>query len=178
MSKYFDELEFLYQKISLQEADEQLEIAETGADVNEPGLDSETPPPEEEQGVNNAAEQDAAYMNDGEQEYPEEPSDVAVDEISRNRKLFSLYNELLTYGTYFLENISNVSLDMLNDEQVKKVLVDISDMKQTIQKIKDYILLQYAKYPYQRNLYVYIVLRTELMTEVKIIREVLKDEEK
>jgi hypothetical protein len=48
MSKYFDELEFLYQKISLQEADEQLEIAETGADVNEPGLDSETPPPEEE----------------------------------------------------------------------------------------------------------------------------------
>lgn len=177
MSKYFDELEFLYQKISLQEADEQLEIVETGADVNEPGLDSEIPPPEE-QGVNNAAEQDAAYMNGEEQEQSEEPSDVAVDEISRNRKLFSLYNELLTYGTYFLENISNVSLDMLNDEQVKKVLVDLSDMKQTIQKIKDYILLQYAKYPYQRNLYVYIVLRTELMTEVKIIREVLKDEEK
>lgn len=177
MSKYFDELEFLYQKISLQEADEQLEIAETGADVNEPGLDSETPPPEE-QSVNNAAEQDAAYMNGEEQGQPEEPSDVAIDETSRNRKLFSLYNELLTYGTYFLENISNVSLDMLEDEQVKKVLVDISDMKQTIQKIKDYILLQYAKYPYQRNLYVYVVLRTELMTEVKIIREVLKNEEK
>jgi hypothetical protein len=41
MSRYFDELDFLYENLRLLEADRQLEIAETGADVNEPGLDSD-----------------------------------------------------------------------------------------------------------------------------------------
>jgi hypothetical protein len=86
-------------------------------------------------------------------------------------------NDLQVFGTYFLESVKNVALDMIDSEvaaKIKKLKLDISD---TVNKIKRYLLDSYVNNDYQRNLYIYVLLRTELLTEVKILRKSLLDEE-
>jgi hypothetical protein len=111
----------------------------------------------------------------------DQPQDdnVPIDEVSRNKKLFDLFNELLTYSKYFQENIRNLATDMLDSESLKNIIKLKFDLNNTVKKINDYMLGQFPKYPYERSLYVYITLRTEIMTEVKLIRDLLlRDDEK
>ena len=178
MNKYMQDFEYLFQ---LTEADRQLEIAETGADVNEPGLDQD--PAEFDQSntdnqdpnTENIADQDADYMS--QQNVGNEQPEAPVDEVARKKRLFELMNDLQVFGTYFLESVKNVALDMIDSEvaaKIKKLKHDISD---TVNKIKRYLLDSYVNNDYQRNLYIYVLLRTELLTEVKILRKSLLDEE-
>jgi hypothetical protein len=47
---------------------------------------------------------------------PEEGPASQVDETEKKKKLFNLMNELLVYNKYFLNNVNDLSIDMINDE--------------------------------------------------------------
>lgn len=176
--KYMRDFEYLFQ---LTEADRQLEIAETGADVNEPGLDQDPAEfdPNAQEGMEQSempADQDADYMS--QQNVEEEQPEAPVDDVARKKRLFELMNDLQVFGSYFLESLQNVALDMIDSETCQHIKKLKFNVQETVNKIKRYLLDSYVKNDYERNLYIYVLLRTELLTEVKILRKNLLEDEK
>lgn len=189
MSKYYEDFEMLFQ--SLLEADPNTQIADAGSDVAEPGLDqdpyaqefqddasfNQNPDPNADPNMMQDGENyggDADYMQDPP---PEEGPASQVDETEKKKKLFNLMNELLVYNKYFLNNVNDLSIDMINDENFYQIGKLKDRLTQVNVKLQKYLLDNFVNSEYNRSLYIYILLRTEVLTLVKLLRDLLKIDE-
>ena len=190
MSKYYEDFEMLFQ--SLLEADPNTQVADSGSDVAEAGLDQDPYAQEFQDDASfnqngdpnadpNAMPQggenyggDADYMQDPP---PEEEPASQVDETEKKKKLFNLMNELLVYNKYFLNNVNDLSIDMINDENFYQIGKLKDRLTQVNVKLQKYLLDNFVNSEYNRSLYIYILLRTEVLTLVKLLRNLLKIDE-
>lgn len=190
MSKYYEDFEMLFQ--SLLEADPNAQVADSGSDVAEAGLDQDPYAQEfqDDESFNqngdpnadpNAMPQDgenyggdADYMQDPP---PEEGPASQVDETEKKKKLFNLMNELLVYNKYFLNNVNDLSIDMIDDENFYQIGRLKDRLTSVNVKLQKYLLDNFVNNEYNRSLYVYILLRTEVLTSVKLLRNLLKIDE-
>lgn len=189
MSKYYEDFEMLFQ--SLLEADPNAQVADAGSDVAEPGLDqdpyaqefqddesfNQNPDPNADPNMMQGGENyggDADYMQDPP---PEEGLASQVDETEKKKKLFNLMNELLVYNKYFLNNVNDLSIDMIDDENFYQIGRLKDRLTSVNVKLQKYLLDNFVNNEYNRSLYVYILLRTEVLTSVKLLRNLLKIDE-
>jgi hypothetical protein len=98
---------------------------------------------------------------------------VEVSESKKMAKLFDLFKDLLNYSSVFHETLTTINIDILDAEKINKLRKNINHVDQIIEKLKDYIIKNFPTEKYEKALYVYILLRTELMTVIKLLRESL-----
>ena len=100
-------------------------------------------------------------------------SSMEVSESTKMAKLFDLFKDLLNYSSVFHETLTTINIDLLDTEKVGNLRKNITQVEQIVEKLKDYIINTLSTDKYEKALYVYILLRTELMTVIKFLRESL-----
>jgi hypothetical protein len=101
------------------------------------------------------------------------PMSDTVAESKKTGKLFKLYKDLLNYSSVFKESLTTIDISLLDEEKIGKLRLNIEHVEKIVEKIRDYIIDTLPTEKYEKALYVYILLRTELLTIVKSLRESL-----
>jgi hypothetical protein len=89
-------------------------------------------------------------------------------------KLHELYSDLLNYCTVFLDSLGNINTNLLELETFKLVRKYTQSVKELADKINNYMINIFSEEEYEKLLYVYVLFRTELVTCVKGIRDILR----
>jgi hypothetical protein len=117
--------------------------------------------------------EDADYLSsDGETSSLPPVNDPMADS-KKLSKLFELYKDLLNYSSVFKENLVTIDMDLLDGEKIGKLRNNIEHVEKIIEKIRKYMVNNFPTEKYEKALYIYILLRTELLTVVKLLRESL-----
>lgn len=117
---------------------------------------------------------DADYLSsDGGMNSSLPPMSSKVAESKKMGKLFSLYKDLLNYSSVFKESLTTIDTNLLDMDKVGKLRDSIDHVDRIVDKIRIYIVDTLPTEKYEKALYVYILLRTELLTVVKLLRESL-----
>ena len=106
---------------------------------------------------------------------------IEVSEQKKLIKLLGLYRELMNYTTVFYDNLEDIDTSTLETEKNQEIRILKDKLSSLKDKLRDYIVDRYADETYEKSLYVYILLRTELLTIVKLLRKLLgvdKNEQK
>lgn len=187
-----DKKEYFSQLISLYEAAvvkpdvedqavyaQQQQIADSGNDIVDPNVDPggsvspEGMAQEEGDGQDSGGLQDAAYLNNY-----SASNDASQTTVSDNRQklveLFGLFRQLLNYSETFSESIEKTTLELLDEKDYYQALQVIKKVKELSEKIRNYLLNTFENDAYEKALYAYVMLRTELLTAVKLLRDILK----
>jgi hypothetical protein len=104
------------------------------------------------------------------------PIEVAIEVSEQQKliKLLGLYRELMTYTTVFYDSLGSVDTSTLEsdpNQEIRELKGKIVNLKE---KLRNYIVDRYADETYEKSLYVYILLRTELLTIIKMLRHLLE----
>ena len=174
--KYFSNLISLYEAAGMAGTPEvipQEQVADTGMDVNgqmraDPAMMGEDPNMMDPSMGGQAVDPMAGMP------LPPEPTPEENLEKEQLKKLFELFEDLLNYGDVFVENIRFVNLGLLDLYKFEKVTKYIENVKKLLEKINDYLVNIFNTEKYDKNLYVYILFRTELITSIKGLRDILK----
>jgi len=119
---------------------------------------------------------DADYLSSGgasQQELPPMDDMIEVSEQKRLVRLFDLFKELMNYSIVFYESLDRININLLDEDKnmllksYKNKIFDITE------KLRAYIKDSFVNERYEKALYVYILLRTELVTIIKLLRETL-----
>lgn len=171
--KYFNDLKTLYEAAGMTGNNEvvpQENIADTGNDLG-PQANQQVPMNngmESDMGMNNIMTDPMASMQEP------TPSPEAVMEKEKFKKLFELFEDLINYGTVFSENIKFVDISLLDFELFKKMKKYADDIKSLTDKINSYLINIFNSETYEKVLYSYILFRTELLTAIKGLRDILE----
>lgn len=134
-------------------ADDQME----GEDLSQEGMqDPEMQAADEMQSV------------DGSQQEP--------PDISDTRKLvhlFDNFDELRKMTIDFCDKLKEIDVTKLNDKKVKIVSMILDTVDRLVEKIEEYILNNFETKTYEENLYVYLLMRSELLTSISLLRKTL-----
>lgn len=149
----------------LPEEEEIVPQEEIGNDLNSAGNIEENP----ELG-------DADYLSNDEMTPGLSPVDdlAQVSDQKKMVKLFELFKELLNYSTVFYDSLDIIDMNLLDGEKFRKLKANKNTILEISEKLKDYIKDSFVDEKYERALYVYILLRTELVTVIKMLRESLE----
>lgn len=162
--KYFNDLRTLYEAVGMAGTEEvipQEQIADTGMDVT-------------------AGQMQDPMMGDSTIDpmtgMPLPPEETPAENLEKekSKKLYELFEDLLQYGDVFVENIRFVNSGLLDLEKFEKMNYYVNDVKNLLKKIHDYLINIFNKEKYEKNLYTYILFRTELITAIKGLRDILK----
>jgi hypothetical protein len=116
---------------------------------------------------------DADYLSsDGGNNLP--PMNDPVAESKKMGKLFELFKDLLNYSNVFKDSITTIDMSLLDGEKIGRLRNNIEHIEKIIEKVRNYIIDTLPTEKYEKALYVYILLRTELLTVVKLLRESLE----
>ena len=156
----------------------QSQIADTGSDVMAPQGQQMDP--------NMMQDPNAMPMDPGMDPnagmMPQDPSamegavpedDSQVMEKQKFVKLYELYENLLDYGTAFIEALDSIDKGLLTTERLISVRIYTDNINRLNEKISNYMINIFNNEPYEKVLYAYIVFRTELVTNIKGIRDIL-----
>ena len=117
--------------------------------------------------------EDAQYTGDDGMapELSPEVEPAEVSDTMKLKKLFDLFNTLLNYGKTLLTSLED-TIDLgLFDEEKLGAFNKIKDrLRRFDEKTTTYISEVFSTEAYERALYVYILLRTELVTIIKLMR--------
>ena len=178
---YFNSIRILFNEtngINLDRNQELINDSESDVNKNFPNDINMTPDPEEifqskEEAVPDEGMTDADYLLQGGGEIPSMEEPLEVSEKQKLLKLFSLFKTLLTYGEVFLESLEKISIDMIDEEKIKEIKIYKDQLKKLTEKIRDYLKEIFVSEKYEKSLYAYILMRTELLSLVKMLREIL-----
>lgn len=174
-----DKKQYFKDLIALLEADgmagtpevvQQENIADTGSDVM----------PEETMSVEGEGIPEEEIMDDElptsmEEEIPTSGANMEnVMKSQKTLKLYELYSDLLNYTILFLDSLGNIDTNLLELETFKLVRKYIDSTKELSDKINNYMINIFSEEEYEKLVYVYILFRTELVTCIKGIRDILK----
>ena len=122
---------------------------------------------------------DAAYMEDPVMDPFGEPALSPIeDAIETNEqrkilKLFELYRELINYTVVFEESLDVIDMNLLDSAKSRELKEYRTRLDALIEKLKSDFKLNYIEEQYEKSLYVYVLMRTELLTIIKLLREML-----
>jgi hypothetical protein len=118
---------------------------------------------------------DADYLSYDEMTPGLSPIDdlAQVSEQKKMVKLFGLYRELLNYSTVFYDSLDIIDMNLLDGEKFRQLKENKRTILEVSEKLRSYITDTFVNEKYERALYVYILLRTELVTVIKLLRESL-----
>ena len=183
--KYFADLLSLYEAAGMgmaggPEVVPQEQIADTGADVGmggsgDPAMMGQDPAMQDP----NMMGGDPSMMGgaiDPMTGMPMPPPETPEQNLEKEKlkKLYELFEDLLQYGDVFVENIRFVNSGLLDLIRFEKMNYYVTDIKNLLKKINDYLMNIFNKETYDKNLYVYILFRTEFITSIKGLRDILK----
>lgn len=94
-------------------------------------------------------------------------------EVKRKGKMFKLFKQLLTYSSVFHETLNTIIIDSIESEDVRQIQIMTKQIDEIVTKIEDYLLKNFEEDGYEKVLYIYILLRTELLTVIKLLRQTL-----
>ena len=173
--KYFESLISLYEAVGMTGSEEvvpQENIADSGSDVAPEAQNAQAVVEDPNIGEDENIE-DAAYLNPQEQSVPEESISLVM-ETQKAVKLFELVEDLLSYGKAFYDSLKIVDKGLLDEKSYVSYLKYSNQVESLINKIESYLINIYNSETYERNLYTYILYRTELISIVKELRNILK----
>lgn len=104
---------------------------------------------------------------------PEMEPPMEESEQKRMMKLLELFQKLANYGDVFYESLDVIDSNLIDEENSQDLRQLKNKIFEIMEKIKDYIFDNFADEKYERALYVYILLRTELITSIRLLRKVL-----
>lgn len=169
--KYFTDLISLYEAAgdmgSTEEVVPQEQIADSGSDVDESSVAEEDPNSAEDPSMIN----DPSMMPAGE---PPTQTTKQLLEAEKLKKLFQLMKDLRVYTATFLESLEFIDYSLLEDDEKVLLKTFISNLSELKDKIYNYIINLFEKDKYENILYTYILFRTDLITTIKGIRDLLK----
>ena len=119
---------------------------------------------------------DANYLQDPmmmEPEFAPIEDEIEVSEQKKMLKLLELYRELINYSTVFHDSLDIIDTNLLDSDKnqelrdLKRKLLDLSE------KLKDFVIDRFADETYEKALYIFILLRTELLTVIQMLRHLL-----
>jgi len=99
--------------------------------------------------------------------------EIEVSEQKKMLKLLELYRELINYSTVFHDSLDIIDTNLLDSDKnqelrdLKRKLLDLSE------KLKDFVIDRFADETYEKALYIFILLRTELLTVIQMLRHLL-----
>jgi hypothetical protein len=96
-----------------------------------------------------------------------------VPEPKKKAKLFELFRDLLNYSNVFVESLTNIDMNLLDMDQIDKIKRNTDHVDDVIGKVRSYVIDTFPTERYEKALYVYILLRTELVTIIRLLRESL-----
>lgn len=178
--KYFSDLRALYEQTALNEdapmADpnsqamaQQAQIADSGADV----MPQEQIPPEENPNMDPTADPGMMGMPPAQdQPQPETGSSFELNK-QKSLKLLDYLNDLYDYGSVFIDSLKAVDMNLLEGDRYAKFLEYNKNIEKLVEKINNYIVNLFATDDYERQLYSYVMFRTELVSNIKMLRDVL-----
>jgi len=118
---------------------------------------------------------DADYLSsDGERNSNLPPMNDPVAESKKMGKLFDLFKDLLNYSNVFKDSLTTIDMNLLDGEKIGRLRSNIEHVEKIIEKLRKYIIDTLPTEKYEKALYVYILLRTELLTVIKLLRESLE----
>jgi hypothetical protein len=104
---------------------------------------------------------------------PQEPDSSLVLEKQKFVKLYTLYENLLDYSTTFIETLHSVDTNLLSNERFVSMRNYKSNIESLNEKISNYMINVFNNETYEKVLYAYILFRTELITNIKGLRDIL-----
>lgn len=144
-------------------------IADAGSDVNQGAPEAEEqanePMPEEQSEIT-----DPAMMQ---QEVPAPDPNFELDK-QKSRKLFTLFEDLLNYGTIFLESAKYIDISLIDSVKFDDYSRYNANIRDLTEKIKSYLQHLFNTQTYDKQIYTYVLYRTEMITNIKGIRAVLE----
>jgi len=129
---------------------------------NEPAA----PAQEEEQPLDDASYLDPSIANMA--------PPVNEAEKEKLKKLFDLYKDLINYSEVFYESLDLIDTNLLDKDESTQLIEKKLQIDKIKKKLDDYLLGQLATKKYEESLYIYILLRTELVTLIRSLRNMLK----
>ena len=103
------------------------------------------------------------------------PEDVsAIMKKQKLIKLFDLYEDLYNYGKVFLESIKVIDINLLDEDRFKKLKLYVDNVDRVVEMIGNYLENIFSHKEYGDVLYDYITYRTQLVTAIGGVRDVLK----
>lgn len=167
--------EYYSQLIKLYESTKSLKEVDNLVDQGNPGIQQEAIPEEQPQEVpqdgnikENPELDDASYLDDLNLSPVESIPDTS--EQKRKEKMFELFKELMNYSEVFYEDLEKIDSNLLDKEKIDDLRENKNRIKTISEKLRKYIEDDFLKEKYERSLYIYILLRTELITIVKLLR--------
>ena len=91
----------------------------------------------------------------------------------KTAKLFNLFKDLLNYGTNFIEALNFIDIDLLDLNKFTLVKKYYKHIKELNDKIETYLQYIFNSESYEKEVYTYVLYRTELITNIKGIRDIL-----
>lgn len=165
--KYFERIHSLYEAMGMAGTEEvvpQEQIADAGADVN----------PDMGMGMDPSMGMGGNIDPMTGMPIPPEPTAAEILEKEKSKKLYELFEDLLQYGEVFIENIRFINTGLLDLERFEKMNFYTNDVRGLLKKIDNYLINIFNKADYDKNLYAYILFRTEFITAIKGLRDILK----
>lgn len=116
--------------------------------------------------------EDGNYIN--EPVVPATDNDLSVGEEQRTLKLYDLFEELHELIEIYYDSFKVIQFDMLEHNQY----VELSSLIKKIFKLKEdsnyYLTDIFVNESYEKNLYTYVLIRTNFVEIIKRVREILK----
>ena len=153
-----------------QEVIPQENIADTGSDIGN-GVPGNAP-------LQQPIEQNPQAMNGGFVDPMAgmvDPGTTAqlVIEKEKFKKVFEKYEDLINYNDVFLENLKFVNTGLLDDFQFSKFQMYLKNVKELKNKMENYLENIFNSEAYEKVVYNYVLFRTEMITNIKGLRDVL-----
>jgi len=154
------------------------EDIEKKADIDDDEIDNELDSLEANDKQPIGAEETSSSLSDSD-ELPLSQDTTMMDNSSdvseklKLQKLFDLYRDMIEYERVFIDSLDNIDTNLLDSEKHKKLIDYKSKLDKLENKLKVYITESLPSEKYEKALYNYILMRTELITIVKLLRDVL-----
>ena len=153
------------QEPQVQEMDqEQLQIADDGSDVNQP-VEEEIP----EQNYENEAD----YMANPSQPPMSQNSSSLSAETMKMLHLFDLSQELYEFGEILGDNLKEIDESLVDIETVGYIRQVGKRLERFREKARDFIVEVFYRETYEKNLYIYMSLRNEILIMTRFLSEIL-----
>ena len=149
---------------------EQVEVADSGSDVQDTGSYENPEEAQQEQGY----EGESDYMADTSQQPMANNSSSNSAEAMKTLHLFDLSQKLCDYGNILGDNLKELDRGLLDLETIGYLRQIDTRLEDFQAKTRDFIVEVFYKETYEKNLYIYLSLRHYLLTMVKFLRHILK----
>ena len=151
---------------NMEEAPQQMPMDPSQQD--QPPMDGEAQDDEE---MMDPEMQDADYMMNPEGQDAAPPPDPS--DTRKAVHLFDNFDELRKMTENFKNKLDDIDYNLIDGHKTEYLKLVYKNTENLIEKIKEHMIYNYAQKQYEENLYIYMLLRAELLTNISLLRKKL-----